>query len=210
MRMFYKALRDDVKDELCKVERPDTLDRYMEMTITLDNRLYERRMEKSRSQQTNHQGKGNRQIPKNVVYQPRTTQQSSQPNDPMILGSAVTVRPPTRLTPEERERRQKSGLCWYCGKPNHVAKFCPSRQSSFKAPGQGANSSRQETRKPSRRCEPCAGCSTRNRRRSQCHDQYHGFYPRFQANCHFRNPQVINPRYPSQSSCGLRRGFEFY
>ena len=47
--IFYHGLRDDVKDELCKQDRPDSLTKYMEMAIKIDNRLFERRQEKKRS-----------------------------------------------------------------------------------------------------------------------------------------------------------------
>ncbi|KAL6352555.1 hypothetical protein LRP88_13019 [Fusarium phalaenopsidis] len=44
---FYEGLKDEVKDELCKTEKPDNLQDYIDMTIKIDNRQFERRMEKS-------------------------------------------------------------------------------------------------------------------------------------------------------------------
>src|ERR1700761_6344217 len=44
---FYRGLRDDVKDELSKEPRPDDFHLYVERAILIDNRLYERRLERA-------------------------------------------------------------------------------------------------------------------------------------------------------------------
>ncbi|KAL6352293.1 hypothetical protein LRP88_14406 [Fusarium phalaenopsidis] len=38
---FYEGLKDEVKDELCKTEKPDNLQDYIDMTIKIDNRQRE-------------------------------------------------------------------------------------------------------------------------------------------------------------------------
>ena len=40
---FYEGLKDEVKDEIAKLDRLDTLTRYIEYAIRIDDRLYERR-----------------------------------------------------------------------------------------------------------------------------------------------------------------------
>lgn len=42
---FYDGLRDDVKDELSKMDKPDSFDEYVNMAIKIDNRNYQRRQE---------------------------------------------------------------------------------------------------------------------------------------------------------------------
>ena len=43
---FYRGLKDEVKDELYKMDRPATLAQYIAMAVKIDNRQYERRREK--------------------------------------------------------------------------------------------------------------------------------------------------------------------
>ncbi|KAL8412852.1 hypothetical protein RB596_009420 [Gaeumannomyces avenae] len=43
---FYNGLRDDVKDEVSKVDRPKAFSSYVIMAVRTSNRLYERRFEK--------------------------------------------------------------------------------------------------------------------------------------------------------------------
>ena len=43
---------------------------------------------------------------------------------PMDIGN-IEVEKPQKLTPEERERCMKEGLCLRCRKPGHIAKNCP-------------------------------------------------------------------------------------
>lgn len=47
IQMFYQGLKDEVKDELYKENRPDIFSKYAKMAVKIDNRLYKRRMEKS-------------------------------------------------------------------------------------------------------------------------------------------------------------------
>ena len=46
MATFYQGLKDDVKDELIKQNRPKDFADYVAMAVRIDNRLFERRMEK--------------------------------------------------------------------------------------------------------------------------------------------------------------------
>lgn len=58
-------------------------------------------------------------------YDHQSTQlTTTQGGDAMDL-SAVNVRPHGPLTPQEKERRRKLGLCIYCGETGHVIRNCP-------------------------------------------------------------------------------------
>ena len=46
MAQFYKGLKDKVKDELVKEDRPDDFLDYIAIAVQIDNRLYERYIEK--------------------------------------------------------------------------------------------------------------------------------------------------------------------
>ena len=43
---FYSRLKDIIKDELCKLDRPESLAKLMEIAIRIDNRIHELRLEK--------------------------------------------------------------------------------------------------------------------------------------------------------------------
>ena len=42
MQLFYDGLKENVKDELYKVDRPDTLDEYIAIAIRVDDRQFVR------------------------------------------------------------------------------------------------------------------------------------------------------------------------
>jgi hypothetical protein len=46
MSTFYKTLKTEVKDELHMKDRPAILTEYITMAVKIDNRQYERRMER--------------------------------------------------------------------------------------------------------------------------------------------------------------------
>jgi hypothetical protein len=111
---FYQGLKDHVKDELVK-DRPENLAQAMEKAIIIDNRAYERRLErKGNYSHLNHQK------PRNKGH---------QRGDPMEL-DVVTKKNHKRfqkkgsgkeLSKEERERRREKKLCFKCGLPGHMA-----------------------------------------------------------------------------------------
>uniref|UniRef100_L7J7G5 Retrotransposon gag domain-containing protein n=2 Tax=Pyricularia oryzae TaxID=318829 RepID=L7J7G5_PYRO1 len=46
MARFYQGLKNEVKDELIKEERPQLLSEYVKLAVKIDNRIYERKLEK--------------------------------------------------------------------------------------------------------------------------------------------------------------------
>lgn len=104
---YYSGLRDSIKDELSRSERPANLDDLIDRVITIDERFFERRMERGKTGST---------------YQPRNQQHNRQPYygpEPMDLSA---TRGP--LSQKDREHRMKNNLCLYCGKPGHRAREC--------------------------------------------------------------------------------------
>lgn len=136
--MFYRGLREEVKDELCKVDKPESLAKYMEMAIRIDNRLYERRHERRHSEPSRQAttSKFHRHRPQVPHYtspspQPRFVSPSAPTGpEPMQLSATKVYKP---LTPQEKEHRRKNRLCLYCGQPNHVAQFCPAKSKPLAA-----------------------------------------------------------------------------
>ena len=107
---YYSGLRDSIKDELARGDRPDDLDALIERSISIDERFFERRMERGR-----YSGyTPNQKQPRQPYYGP----------EPMDLSA---TRGP--LTPKDRDHRMKNNLCLYCGKPGHRARECKAKQT---------------------------------------------------------------------------------
>ncbi|KAF7641206.1 hypothetical protein LDENG_00289060 [Lucifuga dentata] len=106
---FLHGLAEEVKDQLAPLDLPADLDSLVSLAIKIDNRLSERRRERSQRpalfpiQRWHHQSEsGNFQGPSISV--PSASSASSVPEEPMQLGR-------TRLTPEECQRRVREGRC---------------------------------------------------------------------------------------------------
>ena len=124
---FYSGLKPEVKDTLAMLpEDPRDIKALSEMAIRLDNRLYERRMEKKRTKSIFVDSKyvGNRDA---------SSQQPSGsilPNDTMDIDiNATSGRKIRILDAEEKKRRFDNNLCLYCGKEGHKVVNCPSKRS---------------------------------------------------------------------------------
>ena len=57
---------------------------------------------------------------------------NSSPRSSQGTGQPSTFRPRGFVTPEERERRRKEGLCYRCGQKGHIATKCPIGNSDIK------------------------------------------------------------------------------
>ena len=152
--MFYRGLREDVKDELCKVDKPDSLAKYMELAIRIDNRLFERRHEKKSSEPSRHatSSKFRDNMPQVSKYtstnlQSRLPMPSSATGpEPMQISASKVYKP---LTPQEKEHRRKNGLCLYCGQSGHVAQFCPIKSTPRPAKVYASKASKSSSAKTS-------------------------------------------------------------
>lgn len=107
---FYRGLKDNIKDELCKVERPISLDSLIDLCIKLDNRLHERRLEKG-----------------TIPFSPAVFSKQHDSNA-MELDSVTSI-PRGRLSDEEKHRRRRLNLCQYCGSSRHSIDECSLAQS---------------------------------------------------------------------------------
>ncbi|CAJ1074292.1 uncharacterized protein LOC124485733 [Xyrichtys novacula] len=112
---FYKGLGEALKDELATRDDSPDLDHLIALAIKIDNRLRERRRERSA---------------RSVLGPTRTpsapgprTQPDPPPEslpEPMQIGRA-------HLTESEKLQRRSANLCLYCGRPGHYIAFCPAR-----------------------------------------------------------------------------------
>lgn len=116
---FYMGLSDAVKDQMMP-QPPNEYKTLVNRSLQIDNRLYERRMEKNQRYGYRFTG-GNRGRRNNY-------------GDPMDLdmmqhGGASRPRKPSHFNKgqgsnQERDRRRRENLCYNCGKSGHRAKEC--------------------------------------------------------------------------------------
>lgn len=106
---FYSGLRDNVKDELSKEDRPKTLHEYITKVIKIDNRLYERQLERKRGGAS-----WSRTSPVANTGQRRSTAYGHH-SGPMDLDATQRSNP---------KNQTKKGKCFNCGKQGHYANTC--------------------------------------------------------------------------------------
>ena len=143
---FYNGLKDSVKDELAKDDRPASLSALMEKAIKIDNRQFERNREKQASlarsnppTTTTHQ----RFIPTHLVQRSLrsvSTPFASQPRSLPVDNTSIVKKEPSTASPiattsrslrssgklpdTERAFRLQNNLCLYCGQSGHSVKNC--------------------------------------------------------------------------------------
>jgi hypothetical protein len=114
---FENMLKEEVQTELIKLDRPDSIDKFIEMAVKIDNKLFEIKQKRQEFQRWKKVG-GFPQYANTSAK--RGTQYDKDGDVKMHLNAIVTK--------EEKERRKKEKACYKCGKKGHFAKQC--RQGS--------------------------------------------------------------------------------
>lgn len=125
---FYRGLKPNIKDQLALIDRPTELQRLMELSIKLDNRLYERYVE--RKLDNVQHIKTSHAKTEYIPHQPRYDNKVTPMEIDSLSQNYVSKRDQnqdqyTILSSDEKERRRKNNLCLYCGKVNHSVNNCP-------------------------------------------------------------------------------------
>jgi hypothetical protein len=144
--IFEDGLKDDVKDELVRIERPKTISDMVATAVRIDNRLYERYLQRKETRQWRSQGQrsfgqarrheGRQGRPRR---QPRESYSDPYGPQPMELDAA-------RLPAEEEKRRKDNNLCFECGKAGHRARECNNRRNNAKPWARERNNGRNNAR----------------------------------------------------------------
>lgn len=119
-----KGLNEEVKDSLVGRAETADLQGLIALAIKVDNRLRERRIERLSGPQAGFGEATTSRLssrpPEGMSTDTNTAFSSSRSKEPMQLGW-------NRLTPTERDRRFRGGLCLYCGESGHRLATCPQR-----------------------------------------------------------------------------------
>ena len=122
---YYEGLKDAVKDQMID-DVPDTYKELVAESIKIDNRLYERKIERGgwtgNYSPSTYRKKGDAQRSNRYYGDPMDL-------DAMQHGGASRSKKPNRYGKKskgnnERERRRRENLCYECGKSGHQAREC--------------------------------------------------------------------------------------
>lgn len=136
---FYRGLKDTIKDELARTEKPKDLKTLKDIAVRIDTRLFERHLERDRSSTKSYDN--SRFVPPRnpnfkttitkATFTPRPTfrQDNDNRRDHLQMGYNSNNRDNSKfrgkIPSAEYERRKKENLCLYCGGKGHTVHDCP-------------------------------------------------------------------------------------
>jgi hypothetical protein len=122
--LFYRGVKEFVKDELSRIDHIETLQELSEAAIKIDNRVYKRKIEKK--------GIFTHYIrpSKNRYRDPIDLDTTSRREINATRSSRIKRQFREKLSDKERNRRRDERLCFGYGKPDHIARDCCSKLPS--------------------------------------------------------------------------------
>ena len=119
---YYTGLKDNVKDEISRSGRPETLNELILLSTKIDGRIYER----YRERQFEHKA----HVVTKPAFRPFVSNSATpafHSHEPMDLSASMPQGSTARgkLTDSEKKHRRDHNLCMYCGTAGHVVATCP-------------------------------------------------------------------------------------
>jgi hypothetical protein len=136
---YYNGLKENIKDEIAHNDRPDTLKDMIELAVRIDNRLYERALEKKSHHRPiiANTGRGRR------VHTVRRDRDGDVIMDVDKVqeykkGPRKDARKPYKtqrdgISEKERQKRFDDKACLKCGQQGHFRRDCPRNQDKVNA-----------------------------------------------------------------------------
>ena len=120
-----EGLSSELKNGLVFLDEKEDLNEFVAQLQSMDNRIRARAQETKGSK--SHSSTTTRQAAAPKPTYPAPT----KPNEPSFRpGGTVPMAldASRRISPEERERRMREGLCLYCAGSGHFTRECPNRR----------------------------------------------------------------------------------
>jgi Retrotransposon gag protein/Zinc knuckle len=125
MSAFFKGLKEEIKDELYREDMPNNFSDYVAMAVRIDNRQYQRRMQKQQGRGTwNPTGRRGQQA-----------NQKKRREEPIAYGH--TLNPGRMELDATKKDDKKEKKCYNCGKPGHFANKCKKPRKEWKPVPEG-------------------------------------------------------------------------
>jgi hypothetical protein len=121
MQLFYDGLKEEVKDELYKVDRPESLDDYIAMAIRIDDRQYARKQQR----------RGGQHLPAQAAY--KANDKRKRQHGSTAHGTHQGPMDTSAVQHGHGLRKSNPDItCYGCGKKGHIRKDCRSSKKDWK------------------------------------------------------------------------------